>query len=240
MNKNPVKLYFDNSSRNYHQNFKLKKSSKNFLFRKRRNLVLEKLKNQEGSFIDIATGSGEITSKIIKNNNFKKITLVDISNKMLEQTKNKISLKKNIQFLNCDFSKKNFNFKYDYIACLGILAHFSNTKNFFKKIKLLSKKNSIIILQSSLSEFFTNRINKIFLSQRYENKFNYKINYLTENEIKKMIYANGFKLITIEKYGLSIPIIDRIFPSLNFYLEKLFEKFFKSSGCEAIFIIKKK
>ena len=55
-----------------------------------------------------------------------------------------------------------------------------------------------------------------------------------------MIYANGFKLITIEKYGLSIPIIDRIFPSLNFYLEKLFEKFFKSSGCEAIFIIKKK
>ena len=123
---------------------------------------------------------------------------------------------------------------------MGILAHFSNTKNFFKKIKSLSKKNSIIILQSSLSEFFTNRINKIFFSQRYENKFNYKINYLTENEIKKMIYANGFKLITIEKYGLSIPIIDRIFPSLNFYLEKLFEKFFKSSGCEAIFIIKKK
>ena len=109
MNKNPVKLYFDNSSRNYHQNFKLKKSSKNFLFRKRRNLVLEKLKNQEGSFIDIATGSGEITSKIIKNNNFKKITLVDISNKMLEQTKKKISLKKNIQFLNCDFSKKKIS-----------------------------------------------------------------------------------------------------------------------------------
>ena len=127
---------------------------------------------------------------------------------MLEQTKNKISLKKNVQFINCDFSKKNFNFKYDYIACLGILAHFSNTKNFFKKIKLLSKKNSIIILQSSLSEFLPIELINFF-SQRYENKFNYKINYLTENEIKKMIYANGFKLITIEKYGLSIPIIDK-------------------------------
>ena len=122
---------------------------------------------------------------------------------------------------------------------MGILAHFSNTKNFFKKIKLLSKKNSIIILQSSLSEFFTNRINKIFFSQRYENKFNYKINYLTENEIKKMIYANGFKLITIEKYGLSIPIIDRIFPSLNFYLEKLFENFLNPQDVKQFLLLRR-
>ena len=48
---------------------------------------------------------------------------------------------------------------------LGILAHISNTDDFFKKISDFSKKDSKIVLQSSLEDFLTNKINKIFFSK---------------------------------------------------------------------------
>jgi ubiquinone/menaquinone biosynthesis C-methylase UbiE len=162
MKNNFVEKYFENASTKYNHNFTAKKSSKNYIFTNRKKIVLDFLNKKKGSFLDIATGSGEITSEIIKYNDFNQIVLVDISQKMLHKMKLKLKRSDKIKFINEDFSKIKFKKKFDYIACLGIMAHFNDNKVFFSTLKKISKKGSTILLQSSLLNFPTNRINKIF------------------------------------------------------------------------------
>ena len=240
MKNNFVEKYFENASTKYNHNFTAKKSSKNYIFTNRKKIVLDFLHKKKGSFLDIATGSGEITSEIIKFNNFNQIVLVDISQKMLHKMKLKLKRFDKIKFINEDFSKIKFKKKFDYIVCLGILAHFNDNKVFFSTLKRISKKGSTILLQSSLSNFPTNRINKIFFSKRYIKKFNYKINYVTEKKLNHLFKKYGFEVVMVKKYSLGIPVLDKIFPIFNYYIEIIFCKFFPTIGSEAIFLLKKR
>ena len=126
------------------------------------------------------------------------------------------------------------------IICLGILAHFPSNKIFFEKLNEMSKKGTIIILQSSLLNFPTNRINKIIFSNRYNKRFNYKINHITEEKLKYFFERYGFEVIAEKKYSVSIPLLDKIVPSLNYYIDSIFDKLFPSIGSEGIFLLKKK
>ena len=102
-NKKVQTFFFDKESEIYFKHFYKNKSSKNFIFNKRKEIVLSQIKNNYGNILDIAAGSGEISSSIIDNNNFNEITLIDISKKMLNLAKIKINNRKNINFINDDF-----------------------------------------------------------------------------------------------------------------------------------------
>ena len=132
-----IQNFFDKESQIYFKHFQNKKSSKNFTFNKRKEIVLSQIKNKFGNILDIATGSGEISSAIINNNKFKRITLIDISKKMLKIAKKNLKNKKNIKFINDNFFNCDLKKNYDYIICLGILAHVSCTEDFFKKMVYL-------------------------------------------------------------------------------------------------------
>tara|TARA_B100000902_G_scaffold399352_1_gene469812 strand:+ start:17146 stop:17877 length:732 start_codon:yes stop_codon:yes gene_type:complete len=242
MQTKSIEKYFDNISSEYTKNFIVKKSSKNYIFRTRKKTVLSFLYKKKGSILDIATGSGEISSEILKRNQFDKITLVDISKNMLNMTKEKvkkIKKVKKVEYINKNFAKiKNKN-KYNYIVCLGILAHFINSKLFFLKLSKLSKKGTIVILQSSLLNFPINKLNKFLFSNRYKKKFNYKINFISEKKLNFFFKKHGFKILVIKKYSVGLPVIDKFFPKLNYYIDLSFDKLFPSSGSEAIFILKK-
>jgi ubiquinone/menaquinone biosynthesis C-methylase UbiE len=240
MKNNYVKKFFEDASKDYNNNFLQKKSSKNYIFINRRKIVLDFFNKKRGSFLDIATGTGEITFDIIKKNNFNQIVLIDISEKMLNKMKLKTKKSKKIRFINQDFSKVKFTKKFDYIVCLGIIAHFNDNKIFFSTLRKFSKKGSTILLQSSLLNFPTNRINKIFFSKRYFKKYNYKINYITEKKLNELFKEYGFDVITVKKYSLALPFFDRIFPVINYYIEIIFSIIFPSIGSEAIFLLKKK
>ena len=240
MQNKKVQTFFDKESEIYFKHFYKNKSSKNFIFNKRKEIVLSQIKNNYGNILDIAAGSGEISSSIIDNNNFNEITLIDISKKMLNLAKIKINSRKNINFINDDFFNYEFKNKFDYVISLGILAHISNTDDFFKKISDFSKKDSKIVLQSSLEDFLTNKINKIFFSKRYFKKNDYRINFIKEGELKNYFKKYGFEIIFEQKYSLSIPILDNYIPTFNFYIEKIFEKIFPNKGSEVIYILKKK
>ena len=237
-----VENYFDHISTEYKSNFNIKKSSKNYTFIKRKRIATSLLSKRSGNFLDIATGSGEITSAILNKNKFKKITLIDISTQMLNKVKIRLKNKKKyskVEFINSDFSKLRLNFKYDYIICLGILAHFPSNRIFFNKLKRFSKKGTIILLQSSLLNFPTIKINKILFSKRYKKKFKYKLNYITEKNLNKFFKKNGFMVLEVKRYSLAIPILDKLFPTINYYIDLLFDKIFPNNGSEGIFLLKK-
>ena len=84
------------------------------------------------------------------------------------------------------------------LCVLGILAHFQVTEFFFNKLKRFSKKGTIILLQSSLLNFPTIKINKMLFSNRYNKKFKYKLNYITEKNLNKF-----FKKMDLKSWRLS-------------------------------------
>jgi hypothetical protein len=129
--------------------------------------------------------------------------------------------------------------KFDFILALGILAHTTNNNLFFNQINKLAKKNSIVILQFSDLNFITVKLKKYFFKKRYFSKYGYNINFLTKNEIDLIIKRKKFKILKIYKYSLSLPFLDKIFPHLNYYIEVFFEKFFKNTGEENIYVLKK-
>jgi ubiquinone/menaquinone biosynthesis C-methylase UbiE len=234
-----VKYFFDKTSIDYHKNFNNIKSSKNYTFLKRKKIVLKNLYKKKGKFLDVGTGSGQITTILVNKNNFSKSFLVDISNPMLNECKKKIKKKKGVTFINKDFTLLNTRIKFNYIICLGVIAHYQNTNKLVAKISSLSKKNSIVIIQSSLFNFFTVKMNKFFFFKRYQRNNKYNIQYMTEKNLIKLFTNNNFEIIKIYRYSLSMPIIDKFLPKLNFYLDYYFDLLFKNIGAEAIFILKK-
>ena len=242
MNKHsqPVKYFFDKISKNYDQNFINHKSSKNYTFLKRKKIILNSLSKKKGKFLDVATGSGEITSILVNKNNFSHSTLVDISELMLNKCKQKIKIKKRVIFLNKDLTLIDSRVKYDHIICLGVIAHYPNIDKLISKLAFLSKKNSEVIIQSSLLNFFTIRMNKYLFSKRYKRNHKYQIQYVTEKKLINLFKIYNFEIIRIYRYSLSLPILDKLLPKLNFYLDYYFDFFFKNIGAEAIFVLKKK
>lgn len=235
-----VKHFFDKASKNYNQNFINTKTSKNYTFIKRREFVLKNLSKKKGKFLDVAAGSGEITSILVNKSNFSHSTLIDISNLMLNKCKKKIKIKKNVTLLNKDLTFLNSRIKFNYIVCLGVIAHYPNTEKLISKLSSLSKKNSEVIIQSSLLNFFTVKMNKLLFSKRYQRKNKYQIQYVTEQKLLKLFKIYNFEVIKIYRYSLSLPILDKFLPKMNFYLDYYFDLFFRNLGAEAIFILKKK
>lgn len=239
-NFNSVKIFFNKISLNYNKNFANFKSSKNYTFLKRKKIVLKNLYKIKGKFLDVGTGSGEITSVIVNKNNFSNSTLVDISTQMLNMCKKKIKKKKGVVFINKELTLLNSQNKFDYITCLGVVAHYPNTNKLVSKLSSLSKENAKVIIQSSLYNFFTVKMNKFIFSKRYQRNNKYSIQYLTEKKLIKLFAINNFEIVKIYRYSLSLPILDKFLPKLNFYLDYYFDLFFKNLGAEAIFVLKKK
>lgn len=240
MYQNNVKNFFEQISSKYYKNFLNKKSSKNYTFAIRKKIILDNIINKCGNFIDIATGSGEISSKLLKKNKFKKIFLVDISKKMLNKTKKKINNCENVFFINKDFAKLKTKIKFDYILCIGILAHYPNTDFLISKLSKLSNKKGKVIIQSSLLNFFTIKMNKFFFSNRFQKKNKYKLNYINEKNLLKLFSNYNFKILKKYKFSLSLPFLDNFIPKFNYYLDLYFDKYFSNLGAEAIYILEKK
>lgn len=123
---------------------------------------------------------------------------------------------------------------------MGVVAHYPNINKLISKLSSLSKENSKVIIQSSLYNFFTVKMNKFIFSKRYQRNNKYSIQYLTEKKLIKLFAINNFEIVKIYRYSLSLPILDKFLPKLNFYLDYYFDLFFKNLGAEAIFVLKKK
>lgn len=103
-------------------------------------------KNKEYRILDFGVGTG-ITSKIIQDmlpNS--EIDVVDFSRRMLSGARKKLGTKK-VNYIFGDYSKLNFNKKYDIIVSVIGLHHQTNNGkiNLFKKIYSILNKNGVFI-----------------------------------------------------------------------------------------------
>lgn len=97
--------------------------------------------------LDIGAGTGLLSAFILKKYPEASLTLIDISNKMLEIAKQRFKNFSNINYISDDYTKFVFNGKYDIIISALSIHHLSNYEksNLIKKCYTLLEPNGIFI-----------------------------------------------------------------------------------------------
>lgn len=162
------------------------------------------LKKNNLKILDVGCGTGKFANYLSRNKKILKIDAIDPSNNML-------TIAKKIKNKKLNFVKKNFtkfeNKQKVYYDCITLMFHVINYINLdlelnkiFRKLKNLTKKNSIVILDT------------------------WTVNGLKKNHlqviIKKSIYNNNFLRITVPK------VIKEKIINIDFHFFKKTKKLF--------------
>lgn len=107
--------------------------------------------------LDIAGGTGILTPLLLAYKP-KELTLLDISEKMLEKAKQKFGENENIHFLNEDFYNLDEGPKYDYLICFDAFPHFTDREAFAEKLNSLTRRGGrFVICHDQSRETINNR-----------------------------------------------------------------------------------
>lgn len=106
--------------------------------------------------LDIGSGTGLFSSIILKKYPNAKITLIDLSDKMLAVAKERFKHHKDFEFIGDDYTKHIFNEKFDIIISALSIHHLSGTAKkelYFKCFELLKDNGALINIDQVLSPF---------------------------------------------------------------------------------------
>ena len=244
-NSENVRKHFENLSCSYSEIFGKEKSGTNFSFRSRLEIVRSYICGHTGYALDCASGTGEITSILITDNNFSKIHICDLSPTMLKHAKSNIivlptTASVDYKLINIFDLKPSAQIKYDVILCLGLIAHTGSLLALLKHLNSLLSESGKIVLQSSLLDHFGIKLSKILTSNFYAKKYGYEISYFSLADIKIAAEEAGLTITDHTRYCFGFPFADNASKIGNYLLEKIMYFFSKRYGSEAIFILSKK
>jgi SAM-dependent methyltransferase len=239
--KDPVATYFDKLSEIHKGQFGDRESGASFYFRTRLRLTFELASGSGGRLLDCAAGTGEITCALLKSGRFKHATVVDVSPAMLQSAKELLTSQiKNaeVEFVQSDL----FNFKpsdalFDLILCLGLIAHTGRLDILLPHLKSMLTSGGRIILQTTLIDHFGTRIVRALSSRRELAQRGYRISWFSERDITDACLNAGLQILQKRQHSLGIPFADRIWPSVNFQLEKRLHEWSSRHGADAIFLL---
>lgn len=249
----PVRSHFDSLASSYRSNYSSSRSSTTYDFRTRRKLVSRLIGSYtSGYLLDVACGTGEIVDKLLSSNNFTTAVLCDISENMLKFADHTLSngyLKTHSQFAHESSSirfvhSSVFDFenpliaKYDVILCLGLLAHTGKLDVLLSKLTQSLSPDGIIILQSSLVDNPFVMFSRFVSGLTHKKRFGYPLHYYSFDNILNCCISNSLHVHSFIRYKLGIPYLDKIFPSLNYYIEVIMEPFMRRFGSESLFVLK--
>ncbi len=242
-----VRNLFTETSQEYASLFVSKKSGKNFNFRKRLSLATEAAMKTSGQAFDCATGSGEIITSIVSTGKFEGVTLVDLSQKMLDLTARQINDtgagKKAAKIeLVCEdifqFTRANSHRKYDLIVCLGLIAHTGRLPELMLLLRGLLARGGVILLQSSLTDHPGTRVERFFSKERYFRKHGYRISYFSHQDIETAVAGAGLKIAASNRFAVGMPFGDRLWSWGNYHIERIFQRWANVHGSEALYVLK--
>jgi len=237
----PVAAYFDKLPETHKRQFEERVSGANFNFQQRLTLACELGAASSGRLLDCAAGTGEITCALLKSGKFTHGTVVDVSPKMLQNAKRLLASEiKNAEvgFVESDV----FNFKpsdagFDLILCLGLIAHTGRLDILLPHLKSMLAPGGRIILQTTLVDHLGTRIVRVLSSRRELLQRGYRVFWFSERDIIYACSNAGLQILQKRQHGLGIPFGDRIWPFLNFQLEKRLQEWSSRHGADAIYLL---
>ena len=110
-------------------------------------LQVMNFKGADPKILDLGAGTGLFSSFALKKYKNAKITLIDLSDKMLEVAGRRFKNNKNIKIINADYTKYGFKEKYDFIISALSIHHLTDAekKKLFKTCFGLLKKGGVFI-----------------------------------------------------------------------------------------------
>ena len=237
----PVAAYFENLPDTHKRQFRERASGANFNFQQRLALACELGQLSSGRLLDCAAGTGEITCALLKSGRFNHATVVDVSATMLQSAKELlVSEIKNteIEFVESDvFDFKPADAQFDLILCLGLIAHTGRLDILLPHLKSMLTPGGRIILQTTLIDHFGMRIVRALSSGRELTQRGYRISWFSERNITDACSNAGLRIVQKRQHILGVPFGDRIWPSVNFQLEKQLRGWSSRHGADAIYLL---
>jgi len=237
----PVTAYFDNLAQTHKRQFRESASGTSFNFQQRLALTCELSAASSGWLLDCAAGTGDITCALLKSGRFNHATVVDIWPPMLQSAKELLTSEVNrteMTFVQSDvFDFKPSDARFDLILCLGLIAHTGQLDILLPHLKSMLMPGGRIILQTTLIDHFGTRIVRALSSRRELAQRGYRISWFSERDITDACLNAGLQILQKRQHSLGIPFADRIWPSVNFQLEKRLHEWSSRHGADAIFLL---
>lgn len=240
--KNRIKNNFDNGSKFYDNCCEAQDFAGNLIFSEIQNIY--ESKNLDLHLFELGCGTGSLSKKLTQNYKFKKITLNDISSKMLEICKKKLKDDK-VKYIKKDFDKIE-NFKNFDLVISNMSLHWSfDIENLIRVFCASSKKNSHLIFTfpndlsfKELQEFKSKIIlNTLPNHENLKKKLlKNKLKIFCRKEKTKKKYLNIFSFLTeLKKIGVGTKL--NYFRNNLFFLRKKMYEHFEISYSISIFTI---
>ena len=168
------------------KNFSKSTSSYDNFAKVQRHMAKELMKNlgenlSEIKILEIGSGTGILTDYLIKKYPNSQITLIDISESMIEFCKSKFGDRLN--YLVSDAENHNFEEKFDLIVSNATFQWFNNLKETVDKYRNILNKNGKIIF-SIFSEGTYRELNESFI--KVSEDYRYSQNFVSLDELKKI------------------------------------------------------
>lgn len=241
-----MEKFFTNTSENYADLFVARRTGRNFEFRQRLEVANEMTSAIQGSLLDCATGSGEITASILGTGRFRQAIVVDLSPRMLGFAQRQIATAidaqrpMELELVSADifrFAAENVNRRFNLILCLGLIAHTGRLPELLAGLTRMLHHNGAILLQATLSDHLGIRILRALTDKRHIRRQGYRISNFRQRDIMEAARNSGLVVAAQRRYALGIPFGDRIWAKGNYYMEKTFQGWARSHGAEAIYLL---
>jgi 2-polyprenyl-3-methyl-5-hydroxy-6-metoxy-1,4-benzoquinol methylase len=241
-----VQHFFTRNAMDYSKLFLKKASGNNFAFRERLTVATQMTSDISGRLLDCACGSGEITSAILGSGRFTSAMVVDLSPRMLELARQHLATDlKTLRMDRLDFKSMDIfelaaqpqSEKFDLILCLGLIAHTGRLDDLLARLKGLLNPRGKILLQSSLLDHGGMKIVRAFTNRRYQRRYGYRLSYFHHQDILKAARDAGFEASAVRRFTFGFPFGDRVWPKMNYRLERKMQDWARQHGAEAIYLL---
>lgn len=192
------------------------------------------------SILDLGCGDGSLSLQYISKAN--RITLVDLSDRMLEKAKLNTpeDLVANVDYINQDFHQLTYDHNFDVVLCVGVLAHVVSVEETMKKVAGFLKQGGRCILQLTDSQKLIAKIAQ-FLRSKQKGFYGYSTNKTNFSQITNLAKNNGLSLIDYRRFSLLFPGMGRMPDGLLYKYQQvtLNNRFLSKHGSEVILLFSK-
>ena len=187
-----------------------------------------KITKKKFTLLDLGTASGEFIFYLDNKRNKQDNLFYGVEKEKFLIEYSKSHRKKNIFFVNADFTKKKFNLnkKFDYVTCLGTINLFDDIQELFKKMFSHCKKDGKIFIYDIFNDDPINLRLKVNYELEKNNKWHTQFNCFSEIYIKKICKKINpkSKVLFFKMNFDKVHVKKKKYPQLRSYTKKIGNK----------------
>lgn len=171
--------------------------------------------------LDIGCGNGQISLPLLEHGRCGRLTLVDVSQTMLDLAKARIRDQHadRVTCVNEDLMSIAFGSRrFDLVVCVGVLAHVADPELFMTRVASLLVPGGVLIMEITDGFHAVGRLLRLYhAALGWFRPTAYDLNRLRTSTVLKRCADEGLELVTIYRYCLPPPGSQRLFSHESLY-----------------------